>query len=111
MVQLRPALFRAMAAVKGTARLLALAGQAKPSPQIGQALGPLGVNMMEFCKQFNARTEAYKETAQMRVKLVVRGAAPVPRPPRPSPMVHSGMVCVCVVRPPAPGVRGPHVQV
>lgn len=62
-----------MAAVKGTARLLALAGQAKPSPQIGQALGPLGVNMMEFCKQFNSKTETYKETALMRVKLVVRG--------------------------------------
>ena len=60
-----------MAAVKGTARLRALAGQAKPSPQIGQALGPLGVNMMEFCKQFNAKTEAFKETALMRVKLTV----------------------------------------
>lgn len=60
-----------MAAVKGKARLLALAGQAKPSPQIGQALGPLGVNMMEFCKQFNAKTESFKETALMRVRLTV----------------------------------------
>ena len=38
------------AKIKGTARLLVPAGQAKPSPAIGQALGPLGVNMMEFCK-------------------------------------------------------------
>ena len=58
-----------MAAIKGTARLLVLAGAAKPSPAIGQALGPLGVNMMEFCKDFNARTTTYKPSALMRVKL------------------------------------------
>ena len=58
-----------MAAVKGVARLLVLAGGAKPSPAIGQALGPLGVNMMEFCKDFNAKTTAYKPSAMMRVKL------------------------------------------
>ena len=60
-----------MAAVKGTARLRALAGAAKPSPQFGQALGPLGVNMMEFCKQFNSKTEQFKETALMRVRVTV----------------------------------------
>ena len=49
-----------MAAVKGTARLIINSGAAKPSPAIGQALGPLGVNMMEFCKQFNTRTEPYR---------------------------------------------------
>ena len=59
-----------MSAVKGMARLLLLAGAAKPSPAIGQALGPLGVNMMEFCKDFNAKTTAYKASAQMRVKLI-----------------------------------------
>jgi len=58
-----------MAAIKGTARLLVLAGGAKPSPAIGQALGPLGVNMMEFCKDFNARTAALKPSALMRVRL------------------------------------------
>ena len=42
--------------VKGTARLRLIAGKAQPSPAIGQALGPLGVNMVEFCKQFNDRT-------------------------------------------------------
>ena len=45
------------------------AGGAKPSPAIGQALGPLGVNMMEFCKDFNAKTTLYKPSALMRVKL------------------------------------------
>ncbi len=33
------------------------AGQANPAPPIGTALGPQGVNLMEFCKQFNARTQ------------------------------------------------------
>ncbi len=32
------------------------AGQANPAPPIGTALGPQGVNIMEFCKQFNAKT-------------------------------------------------------
>jgi large subunit ribosomal protein L11 len=58
-----------MSAVKGFARLLLQAGGAKPSPAIGQALGPLGVNMMEFCKDFNAKTAQFKASALMRVKL------------------------------------------
>jgi len=32
-------------------------GAANPSPPVGPALGPKGVNIMEFCKQFNARTQ------------------------------------------------------
>lgn len=38
-------------------RLRVGAGAAKPGPAIGQALGPLGLNMAEFCKQFNDRTK------------------------------------------------------
>ena len=34
------------------------AGKANPAPPVGTALGPQGVNLMEFCKQFNARTQA-----------------------------------------------------
>ncbi|RHZ29505.1 hypothetical protein DYB26_010553 [Aphanomyces astaci] len=45
--------------VKGVVRLRVLAGKAAPSPAIGQALGPLGVNMMEFCKSFNERTAQF----------------------------------------------------
>ena len=34
------------------------AGAANPAPPVGPALGQHGVNIMEFCKQFNARTQA-----------------------------------------------------
>ena len=34
------------------------AAQATPAPPVGTALGPHGVNIMEFCKQFNARTQS-----------------------------------------------------
>jgi large subunit ribosomal protein L11 len=36
------------------------AGEAKPSPPVGPALGQHGVNIMEFCKAFNAQTEKQK---------------------------------------------------
>ena len=38
-------------------KVLVRGGQANPSPPIGPALGAAGVNIMEFCKQFNARTQ------------------------------------------------------
>jgi len=40
-----------------TVRLRVPACSARPGPAIGQALGPLGINMAEFCKQFNDKTE------------------------------------------------------
>src|SRR5205809_7441272 len=39
-------------------KLQVSAGKANPAPPVGTALGPQGVNIMEFCKQFNARTQA-----------------------------------------------------
>ena len=38
------------------------AGKANPAPPVGPALGQHGVNIMEFCKQFNARTQKLGET-------------------------------------------------
>jgi large subunit ribosomal protein L11 len=38
------------------------AGAATPAPPVGTALGPHGVNIMEFCKQYNAATEAMRGT-------------------------------------------------
>ena len=44
--------------VVGMVKLQIPAGQANPSPPVGPALGQHGVNIMEFCKAFNARTNA-----------------------------------------------------
>ena len=43
--------------ITGYVKLQVKAGQANPSPPIGPALGQRGVNIMEFCKQFNASTQ------------------------------------------------------
>jgi len=43
--------------ISGFVKLQVKGGQANPSPPIGPALGSKGVNIMEFCKQFNARTQ------------------------------------------------------
>ncbi|MES1165182.1 MAG: 50S ribosomal protein L11 [Verrucomicrobiota bacterium] len=47
-----------MKKISGFIKLQVPAGKANPSPPIGPALGQHGVNIMEFCKQFNARTQA-----------------------------------------------------
>ena len=43
--------------IKGYVKLQVPAGQASPSPPIGPALGQAGLNIMDFCKAFNAKTE------------------------------------------------------
>jgi large subunit ribosomal protein L11 len=43
--------------IGGYVKLQVKGGQANPSPPIGPALGSKGLNIMEFCKQFNARTQ------------------------------------------------------
>ena len=43
--------------IVGEVKLQIPAGQANPSPPVGPALGQRGVNIMEFCKAFNARTQ------------------------------------------------------
>ncbi len=47
-----------MKKVNGYIKLQIPAGKANPAPPIGPALGQHGVNIMEFCKQFNAKTQA-----------------------------------------------------
>ncbi len=44
--------------VTAVVKLQCPAGAANPAPPVGTALGPHGVNIMEFCKQFNARTQS-----------------------------------------------------
>jgi len=46
-----------MKKITGFIKLQISAGQASPAPPIGPALGQKGVNIMEFCKQFNAKTQ------------------------------------------------------
>jgi len=47
--------------VTGFIRLQVPAGQANPSPPIGPALGQAGLNIMEFCKAFNAETQGMEQ--------------------------------------------------
>ena len=50
--------------VTGLIRLQIPAGAANPAPPIGPALGAAGCNIMEFCKQFNAATQAQSQCAR-----------------------------------------------
>ena len=56
--------------VQGYVKLQIEAGKATPAPPIGPALGQAGVNIMEFCKQFNARTQN-KEMAGLIIPVVI----------------------------------------
>ena len=47
--------------VEGYIKLQIAAGNATPAPPVGPALGQKGVNIMDFCKQFNARTRISRE--------------------------------------------------
>ena len=51
-----------MKKVTAIIKLQCKGGQANPAPPIGPALGSKGVNIMEFCKQFNARTQKEQGT-------------------------------------------------
>jgi len=48
--------------LKATVKLQVPAGEANPAPPVGPALGQHGVNITEFCKSFNMRTESMKGT-------------------------------------------------
>ncbi|MDH4381656.1 MAG: 50S ribosomal protein L11 [Gammaproteobacteria bacterium] len=52
-------------------KLQVAAGKANPSPPVGPALGQKGVNIMEFCKQFNARTQTLEEGMPIPVVITV----------------------------------------
>jgi len=58
-----------MAGVKAVIRLRCPAGVAKPGPAIGQALGPHGLNMMDFVKEFNAATQKMEPNSPIPVVL------------------------------------------
>ena len=55
--------------IKTTIKLQCPAGQANPAPPVGPALGQHGVNIMDFCKQFNERTKSAE--AGMTIPVVI----------------------------------------
>ena len=57
--------------VQGYVKLQVPAAQANPSPPIGPALGQQGVNIMEFCKQFNAQTQQVEKGLPIPVVITV----------------------------------------
>jgi large subunit ribosomal protein L11 len=57
--------------IAGYINLIVPAGAANPSPPIGPALGQQGVNIMEFCKSFNAKTEKMEKNMPIPVVITV----------------------------------------
>ncbi len=57
--------------VSGIIKLQVAAGAANPSPPVGPALGQHGVNIMEFCKAFNAKTDSLEKGAPVPVVITV----------------------------------------
>lgn len=57
--------------IKGYINLQVPAGQANPSPPIGPALGQRGVNIMEFCKAFNAKSKDTEQGTPIPVTITV----------------------------------------
>ncbi len=59
--------------IEGYIKLQVPAGSANPSPPIGPALGQRGVNIMEFCKQFNAATQEVEKGTPLPTVITVFG--------------------------------------
>ena len=57
--------------VQAYIKLQVAAGMANPSPPVGPALGQQGVNIMEFCKAFNAKTESVEKGLPIPVVITV----------------------------------------
>ena len=57
--------------IDGYINLQVPAGQANPSPPVGPALGQRGLAIMEFCKQFNAKTKDLEQGSPIPVKITV----------------------------------------
>ena len=55
--------------VVGLIKLQIQAGQAKPAPPVGPALGQRGVNIMDFCKKFNDKTKSLEGPIPVTIKV------------------------------------------
>jgi large subunit ribosomal protein L11 len=63
--------FKMAKKVQALIKLQVAAGAANPSPPVGPALGQHGVNIMEFCKAFNAKTDSLEKGAPVPVVITV----------------------------------------
>jgi large subunit ribosomal protein L11 len=57
--------------VQAYVKLQVKAGEANPSPPVGTALGPQGINIMEFCKAFNAATQQMEKGTPIPVVITI----------------------------------------
>jgi large subunit ribosomal protein L11 len=57
--------------ISGYVKLQVAAGKANPAPPVGTALGPRGVNLMEFCKEFNERTKSMEAGSPIPVVITI----------------------------------------
>ena len=57
--------------IDGYLKLQVPAGNASPSPPIGPALGQRGLNIMEFCKAFNAKTQEMEKNSPIPVEITI----------------------------------------
>jgi len=70
--------------VQAMVKLQIPAGKATPAPPVGTALGPHGVNIMDFCKNFNAKT-AKDDGLIIPVVVTISPTAAIPSSPRRRP--------------------------
>ena len=87
--------------VEAYIKLQVAAGQANPSPPVGPALGQHGVNIMDFCKAFNAQTQSVEQGLPIPVVITVyadRSFTFVTKtPPRQSYCVKQLVLKVCTL--------------
>ena len=70
--------------VQAYVKLQVAAGMANPSPPVGPALGQQGVNIMEFCKAFNAKTDSIEKGLPKWVKFPALSCRKSRRPKLPT---------------------------
>jgi large subunit ribosomal protein L11 len=62
--------------VSGFVKLQIPAGKANPAPPVGTALGPQGINIMAFCKEFNARTQGQDTILPVEITIFILKTPP-----------------------------------
>ena len=95
--------------ITGYVKLQIPAGKANPSPPVGPALGQHGVNIMEFCKQFNARTQGI-EAMMIPVLITVysdRSFTFITKTP-PTPVLIKKAAGLALVKKPGSGSKQPN---